>query len=268
MIFKAMRDDNARASLISSRKYLWAMMSFLLIFSLAPQTAYAINDITIDGDLSDWADENGLVQDPYQDTNPERTDVTQLGLAVVDNGASPESLALMMVTDTYQDTGNANGDSHKLVFTVGAYEIVVTVQNGCDAVNSVTIDGVASASHSLAISLVTPIYASAGDVTPDCALEIEFPISALPNLDTDMDNELLDESFLTNFVTRQSGGVGNDNDLDDVGGLTPTAVTSLTTNVTHNNNRLSFIMSLAMTLLVLTAGILYYTSYATSNPRQ
>ena len=191
-------------------------------------TVYAINDITIDGVLGDWDDENGFYLDTYGDATPARTDITQYGLAVVDNGPSPESLSLVMVTDDYQDTGNPTGDSHPMVFYVGPYEIVVQLQNGCDAVNWVEIDSTPTTAYTaVAVGLIDPpVYAPPpeNDTTIDCAMEIEFPISALPLLDSDSDGELLDESFPTNFATRQSGGVGNDNDMGDHG-VSPTAIT-------------------------------------------
>ncbi len=204
---------------------------------LLVKTAHAINDITIDAALGDWSDEVGFYLDPYADSTPTRTDITQYGLAVVDNGSNPESLALMMVTDDYMDTGNQTGDSHQMVFYVGPYEIVVQIQVGCDAVNWVSVNGPMETNYTAvaAAPISPPVYAPPpkNDSTPDCAMEIEFPISSLPLLDTDSDGELLDESFETYFFTRQSGGVGNDNDAGG-SGLLPSAVTLKTFSVSAN----------------------------------
>jgi hypothetical protein len=204
---------------------------FLIIILVASlllvKTAYAINDITIDGALGDWGDEVGFYLDPYGDATPARTDITQFGLAVVNNDPAPESLALMMGTDDYLRTGNRFGDSHQMVFYVGPYTIIVQIQNGCDAVNWVTVTPSSTTDYTaVAVATVSPpVYASPpqNDSTPDCAMEIEFPISALPLLDTDLDGKLLDENFNTYYYTRQSGGVGNDNDTGI--GLSPSVVT-------------------------------------------
>lgn len=215
-------------SSLSQRPF--AATLFVLLSLFIVNTTYATNDVTIDGALGDWNDEVGFLSDAYADTTPARTDITQYGLAVLDNGANPESLALVMVTDTFQG-GAATGDSHKIVFYVGPYEIIVDIQNGCDNINGITV--LLQATQAVVTAPVTasavgiinpPFYASSGDTTPDCALELEFPISSLPLLDSDNDGELLDENFVTNFATRQSGGVGNDNDLNDNSGLAPTAV--------------------------------------------
>ena len=245
------------------------IICLLFLFSLSPHSVYAINDITIDGALGDWSDENGFFTDSYTDSTPARTNITQFGLAVLNNGVNPESLALLAVTDSYGDGGNMTGDSHKSVFilTSGAntYEIVVTIQNGCDAINEVTIatNGgtpmATTAYTSIAIGIITsPVYAPApeNDTTNDCAVEMEFPISTLPNLDVDLDGELLDESFETVFISRQSGGVGSNTDLDDVGGLTPTAVTNMTPQITSNNRNQNQIVIITILMLISTTYIL------------
>ncbi len=203
---------------------LLAVGSFFLVNS-----AFATNDITIDGVLGDWNDENGFFLDAYADATPARTDITQYGLTVVKNNPNPESLALVMVTDDYKNTGNSTGDSHQMVFYVGPYEILVLIQSGCDAVNWVKVNGASTTAYSAvaAAPVNPPIYANPpqNDTTADCAMEIEFPISTLPLLDSNSDGKLLDESFITTFATRQSGGVGNDSDTGDhKRGISPTAV--------------------------------------------
>ncbi len=216
-----------------SKKILFLII-ILVASLLLVKTAHAINDITIDAALGDWGDEVGFYLDPYGDATPARTDITQFGLAVVNNDPAPESLALMMVTDDYMQTGNRFGDSHQMVFYVGPYTIIVQIQNGCDAVNWVTVSPTSTTDYTAvaAATVSPPVYAPSpeNDSTPDCAMEIEFPISALPLLDTDSDGKLLDENFATYYYTRQSGGVGNDNDTGG-SGVSPSAVTLKTFSV-------------------------------------
>ena len=147
-----------------------------------------------------------------------------------------------------------------MVFYVGSYEIVVTIQNGCDNING-TVEVLQGGSPitapvtASAVGIINPpVYAPApeNDSTPDCALELEFPISSLPDLDTNMDGNLLDESFATNFATRQSGGVGNDNDTNDNNGLIPTAVSVADLQVSPVNQTLTpIVLAVALILLLL-----------------
>ena len=234
-------------------------------------TVYAINDIEIDGNLSDWADETGFFTDPYNDSNPDRTDMTQYGLAVVDNGSDPESLALVMVVDEAPNNS-------KMTFYVGGthppaadnhplYEIVVDISAGClfGEVNITYDDGinppvpVPSPSYEAAVFAVDPpVYASpdpADDTTPDCAGEFEFPISTLPFLDSDGDGQLLDESFPTSFVTRESGGQGSDKDYSDIGNIGPTAISLKEFRVRTNQTNV-ILYPLIGVLLITTLAVL------------
>lgn len=112
--------------------------------------------------MGDWSDENGFFLAPYVNATPTRTDITQYGMAVVDNGTSPESSAMVMVTDTFMNTGKQTADSHQMVFYVGSYTIVVQIQVGCDAVNWVSKNGAPTTAYTAvaAAPVSPPIYAS------------------------------------------------------------------------------------------------------------
>lgn len=86
-------------------------------------------------------------------------------------------------------------------------------------------------------------------------MEIKLPISTLPLLDSDPDGELLDESFETCFYTRQSGGVGNDNDTGG-NGISPTAVTLGAFSVRMNTEIKVVDFVFAVSILILAAVVL------------
>jgi hypothetical protein len=184
-----------------------AIIFVVSLFIIAiPVYAAAPFQIDIDGVFTDWDPrvDPGFFIDTYADATPARTDITAYGTAVDDNGTSFQSLAFVMVTDSYQGNGPLTGDSHQMVFYVDTgittYQIVVQINNYCTIVNWVEINGTRITENIDYNAWAIEIPGSYGEPpgsnsTPDCAMEIELDYSiinsALMDLDSDNDGDIL-----------------------------------------------------------------------------